>query len=819
MTTTASDFDEFVFDELSAEPLLSAAVARSLALVLDAAGVSRNELLALLPVIPALASPDDMVPDDDSTGDADERTLGSVSPRRERCGRVIRATEAVQAFAAAVQLDAIEDLFDDLTADPPAMVATGKNYAKRLETWRGQCRDAVLKETAMLTGGMTGECRSKVKVATTPGDRHTTSRKALRAGATTWSRVRTVATQTTDIDPATAQRIAERVLAPSHSRVLDLRKFTHTSDGGDASAPESNSTTPTDENPTNETPGDDSPRIDPPAAAATPTESGGSHDLLPVSHDGFRARLNRQLAIAQDNADVGKKKRADRLAARDTRVEMLDHGTAEFAATGSVERVCAAQQRVDHLARAARAGGDKRTLAQLRSDIATDLLIHGVVPGDKELGEAPAARLEILVGLDTLLGGPYGAASHGETRDPSAQQAWTPQGRTPEGWTPEGWIPDEIGCGETAFGPIPASICRELLFTEGTLIRRLITDPATGQVIDAASTYRVPASMAAFVQARDRYSRAPGVEARRTGTDFDHCTNWSESARTPGEGQTHPDNLRVLDRGHHNLKTRGYWSSSQAPDGTVTWKTLTAVIDTRPFDANDATWTPVDLPDPSIKEATKTLEDQLGVDPVTAAQAALIIAALGGPVPAAPSRQVLAEQDAADQVEIAQLWELNLKHAQRGEARQAESDAAISAQREALLRTWHEQCRDENAKYRDNVARARAAAEAAAHTTWHEARGFATTTPGSSGDAREVAPRLSATEPSATERSATALSAEDQADLERRVAAAGDEAAATIQQITPSRPTLPPYVRLDWDFTGPQWADARPGDAGLEPPF
>lgn len=757
-TTEAYDFDDWVHDEAApaSEPELSATVARSLALLLDVAGVSRERLLEVLPVIPPLVT---LRSSDQSTGWAanDDECAGGAcsdgecadgpeaypepaSPLRERCGRVIRAAEAVQAFAAAVQLDAIGNLFADLTAVPPPMVVDAKNYTKRLEVWRGQCRDAVIKETAMLTGGMTTDSRSKVKVATTPGDRHATSREALRAGATTWTRVRTVATETEHLDPATAEQIAGRVLAPSRSKVLDPRAFTH--------------------EPT------------PDADAASPVAAGGSHDLLPVSHDGFRARLNRQITIADDNAETGERKRAERVASRETRVDMLDHGMGQFSATASAERVCAADQRLDLLARAARAAGDKRTLAQLRSDIATDLLIHGVVPGDKDLGAAPTARLEILVGLDTLIGGAVPAGVPGD-----------------DDWMPSGWQPREIGCGESAFGPIPASICRELLFTEGTVLRRLITDPSTGQVIDAASTYRVPASMAAVVQARDQHSRAPGVENRRTGTDFDHCTNWSREATEPAQGQTHPHNLRLLDRGHHNLKTHGFWSSTQAPDATVTWKTLTAVIDTKPFDPNQPTSDPAEFVDESIRAATQALEDKLGSDAVTKQQAALAFAALGGPVPATPPREFLAEQDQADQDEFNDTWARNLAAAESLRVRQQAADDQVSAQRDALDAAWQAEWDAAAARRRHAASAARADAERQIRAGWH----------------------THCADPNCTDPNCAAA-------LAKAIKEAGDAAVAALGPIDVPRPALPPYVYLDGDYSGPEWTDSRPID-DIEPPF
>jgi hypothetical protein len=52
-------------------------------------------------------------------------------------------------------------------------------------------------------------------------------------------------------------------------------------------------------------------------------------------------------------------------------------GTGSLLVTGEAGRICAAIGRVDHLARQLRAAGDPRTLRQLRSDVALDLLLYG----------------------------------------------------------------------------------------------------------------------------------------------------------------------------------------------------------------------------------------------------------------------------------------------------------------------------------------------------------------------------------------------------------------------------------------------------------
>ena len=51
--------------------------------------------------------------------------------------------------------------------------------------------------------------------------------------------------------------------------------------------------------------------------------------------------------------------------------------------TGEAGRVVAAMERVDDVARRLRGDGDARTLTQLRSDVALDLLLYGWVTGNQ----------------------------------------------------------------------------------------------------------------------------------------------------------------------------------------------------------------------------------------------------------------------------------------------------------------------------------------------------------------------------------------------------------------------------------------------------
>ena len=99
--------------------------------------------------------------------------------------------------------------------------------------------------------------------------------------------------------------------------------------------------------------------------------------------------------------------------------------------------------------------------------------------------------------------------------------------------------------------------------------RRLITDPASGVVIDVGRTrYRPPAGLADLVRARDRACVFPTCQTPAERCDIDHLTAWSQG------GTTSLDNLATLCEAHHRLKhTPGWALTRDQASGTLSWHT------------------------------------------------------------------------------------------------------------------------------------------------------------------------------------------------------------------------------------------------------
>ena len=116
----------------------------------------------------------------------------------------------------------------------------------------------------------------------------------------------------------------------------------------------------------------------------------------------------------------------------------------------------------------------------------------------------------------------------------------------------------------SGYGPIPATLARELATSHGW--RRFITDPLTGELLDVGrEKYSPPQALVDFINARDKTCRFPGCTRAAELADIDHAIPWDEG------GKTSRENLGVLCRRHHRLKTHGGWKISSNADGSCTW--------------------------------------------------------------------------------------------------------------------------------------------------------------------------------------------------------------------------------------------------------
>ncbi|WP_298746169.1 hypothetical protein [uncultured Serinicoccus sp.] len=343
----------------------------------------------------------------------------------------------------------------------------------------------------------------------------------------------------------------------------------------------------------------------------------------------FWAALERE-AVRVEGQDVVAERERRRRARADRHVWMRvdDDSTATLAITGPLTSLCAISRRLDLCAKALRKGGDGRTLAQLRSDVAQTLLLHGHLdlpdPQDALVspthGETvaqivtaqPSICLEVVVPWDALSGHPACARCPAGDDPPGTQptlghpagagvdrpagDAEAPEQAPPDRPAARLAPPDPAAAGRAMSPPaaaparppslvgevlgrhpafITAGHARELALAPGTTLTRLLVDPADGRLIERSITsYRPDAAMRRQVVAADVYSRAPGSRSPALACELDHEQPWGS-----GGGATSESNLVLKDVRSHQLKTEGWWSSALGPRRDVRWETLLGQVE------------------------------------------------------------------------------------------------------------------------------------------------------------------------------------------------------------------------------------------------
>jgi len=440
---------------------------------------------------------------------------------------VIEAAEAVKAWADSGAVMAAAHLTRELESDRSLQDPRDRTRLGRQRFVR-ECRSVAAREIQVATGRPITQCQSLIWLAACEDERTATVRCLMGQGRLSYHRALALVEKTQRLDAVVADRIAARVLAPLKS----------------------------------------------PSGEVLPGQA-------PLSQATFNRRLHRQLVLHLGLLGEAERTHAEAVRRRDCRTESHPIGTGQLLIWGDGPRIAAAGQRVDRIARKLRKGGDPRTIAQLRSDVALDLLMRGWIHDDptfQSLGEAPEALIQVLVPLATMFD--RAAAQQVHASGSSGGSRLSPLIGS--------------GCGEImGFGDITAAQCRALALRLGSTWERIVTDPLTGRAIEkSVGGYRAPKDMHTQVCVRDGTCRAPGCEVPADRSDLDHNEDW---APDDAGGPTAETNLAAKHRGHHNLKTRRWWSTKQDLDGVIHWTTATGRrYTTYPFVYDDPAALPVD---------------------------------------------------------------------------------------------------------------------------------------------------------------------------------------------------------------------------------
>nr|WP_246360865.1 HNH endonuclease signature motif containing protein [Haloechinothrix aidingensis] len=246
------------------------------------------------------------------------------------------------------------------------------------------------------------------------------------------------------------------------------------------------------------------------------------------------ANLARAARRLVEHADPDGQAERARQARAGRKVELLpgEDGMSTLAADLPAEVAASAYARIDAMARTQRSRGDARTLDQLRADIHADLLL-GQDPGIT--APQAAATVFLHMPVDTALG------------------------------------MSDTGCELSGYGPLPAPIARQILASRHSVWRKVLTDPASGAVLDVGrKRYRPTAAIRDLIAVRDAECTAPGCHRPAQHSDYDHLQGWHHN------GTTAETNGGAKCRWHHALKDHPQWSLDHEPaSGTTTVTTPT----------------------------------------------------------------------------------------------------------------------------------------------------------------------------------------------------------------------------------------------------
>ncbi|MBI1377507.1 MAG: DUF222 domain-containing protein [Frankiales bacterium] len=123
--------------------------------------------------------------------------------------------------------------------------------------------------------------------------------------------------------------------------------------------------------------------------------------------------------------------------------------------------------------------------------------------------------------------------------------------------------------------PVPAEIARELATSCGSM-RRVVTDPVDGHLLDYGTRTYLPDALRAFVAARDGTCRSPGCGQPAHRSQLDHVVPFPH-------GPSDTANTHALCARDHSLKTDGHLRYVEhGADGRAAWCTRLGQYGTTP---------------------------------------------------------------------------------------------------------------------------------------------------------------------------------------------------------------------------------------------
>ncbi len=277
-----------------------------------------------------------------------------------------------------------------------------------------------------------------------------------------------------------------------------------------------------------------------------------------------------------------------RKSALDRRLEYTpDHdGMAWLSAYLPAATAAGIWERTTTAARALQGPTERRTLTQIRADIAATWLLSNpradgdtCTPGYTDVTDpvgVPSPRAQVLVTVPVL-------SLLGATDEPAMLDG---------------------------YGPIPASMARDLVANGADSFHRVLIDPRDGAPLEIGRTsYRIPKTMRQWLRLRDAKCPFPGCSNHSLDNEADHLLAWAHG------GTTGISNLGQPCRKHHHLKHSTSWTPSPATEHqTPGWTAPSG----RHYPSEQQDWQPptwpdhTGLPDPN---PDPDLDPDLDLDP------------------------------------------------------------------------------------------------------------------------------------------------------------------------------------------------------------
>ena len=255
-----------------------------------------------------------------------------------------------------------------------------------------------------------------------------------------------------------------------------------------------------------------------------------------------RSRLRDAVRRAVLAADPAAAQIRHERSVRGRRVELvpLDDGMAGVWSVLRADKAQAYYEGITALAVKAAGPGDTRTLDQRRADVLADLGDQLLARDDLPRRHRRRPHLQLVLAATTAL-------------------------RLDD-------LPGELA----GYGPIPASLAREL--AGDATWRRILTDPASGTLLDYGTTiYRPPQALADLVIAKHRRCRGLGCRLPADRCEIDHTVEFPD-------GPTAEPNLAPLCKHEHRRRHEGGWAVARLPDGTYAHTTPTGHTYFDPFE-------------------------------------------------------------------------------------------------------------------------------------------------------------------------------------------------------------------------------------------